>query len=1449
MKLSNPLKFGIATVLTGIIILFLVIYVEQKTISVSKENIPLVALAEHIKNKSKDAHVWFEKAMRRDKSAVFQIEMYSSLDSTVKLFKQVLEGGETELGVFHKTTNIEIFNTINQLLQNSIEIKLLAEQRMELIMKKSVYDKRKNKKVKTPVLAKGEEVGGTLDQEFDASYEKLQGNYEGLATLIKLKVQQDEKVLNNLFWISILLITVVFGVFCFLMYRLLKTERKAGNALRVGEERFRTIFEEAPLGIALIDSVTGVIHEINPKYSEIIGRKKEEMNNMNWMSITHPDDLQESLAKKKLMNETKLKSFKISKRYIHSNGSVIWGDVSIARIETENKSQNLHLCMVQDITEHKRSEEKIKESQENYRSLVDNVTDIIMTADLEDKITFINFTGGGYTGEQVIGRSVYEMVSPEYHDLVKKIHTSVKENKTAQSYETMAVGADGVSKWFLTNVGPVFSDDKVIGITLFTKDITKRKQTEEALKTSENELRGMFACMDDLIFELSNEGTYLKVGPTNPSLLFKPADSLLGKRLDEVFPEKEAQRFISKIKQALSEKKALQLEYSIPINNETLSFEATLSPLTEVSVLCIARDVTARKKMENLLKEKEQNALLLRHASQVPGALYQFQISPDGKFLFPFVSQGIAELYEVSPEEVMRDGAKLFNCVHPDDLEGLMFSINQSLKTFENWKYEYRIILPLKGTRWIRGNSKPEKLPDGSTLWHGYLADITEPEEAKKALQISKDKQEAVFNGSNDAITLLTRKGYFDCNPKTLEMFGMSNKKEFIESHPSDYSPAFQPDGQESFIKANAMIEIAFENGVNRFEWMHQRKNGNAFPCEVLLSAFNYGNERVLQATVHDITHRKLAEKRLTESEALLASILETLPVAVFCKDIKNDFKFSVWNKKAEGIFGLKAEECIGKSDYDFFSKKDADWYRKNDQETIKMTGILDIPEEVVESSNKKVIVHTKKIIVRDMEGNPRFLLGVSEDITERKLAEKRLLEYKHFFDNSADFSCIANTEGYFETLNQNFEKTLGYSENELLENQFLSFVHPDDIDSTLKEIEKLKTGTITTRFVNRYRKKDGSYLWFSWNTTPNQETGKLYAIARDITEQKEAEEKIKKSEEKYRSVVENAVDMIITFDRSSLITFANHLRPGTRVEDVLGKSIYNLVPEAYRGHVKEKVEKVFESKSPQSYELPGKHLDGSSAWYSANMGPVFSGDKVSGITLILRDVTDRKKAEEKIQQSLKEKEVLLQEVHHRVKNNLQIMLSILNLQYANITDKKLLDLVRDIRSRIKAMSFIHELLYQTNDFSSINFSEYITNITNNLLYSYSQDHTIDLKLDVGTVFLDLDRAIPCGLIINEIVTNSLKYGFIYREKGEVSISLTQKNELIQLIIADNGSGLPDNVDYRNTESLGMQLVVTLVQQLNGEISLDNSNGAKYTITFKTITKPEIPQLEKLKIG
>jgi len=211
-----------------------------------------------------------------------------------------------------------------------------------------------------------------------------------------------------------------------------------------------------------------------------------------------------------------------------------------------------------------------------------------------------------------------------------------------------------------------------------------------------------------------------------------------------------------------------------------------------------------------------------------------------------------------------------------------------------------------------------------------------------------------------------------------------------------------------------------------------------------------------------------------------------------------------------------------------------------------------------------------------------------------------------------------------------------------------------------------------------------------------------------------------------------------------------------------------------------------------------------------------------------------RKCAEEQLKASLQEKEVLLKEIHHRVKNNLQIISSLLNLQSEYIQDKQYLELFKISQNRIKSMALIHEKLYQSKDLARIEFAEYIQDLVNSLFGSYKvNSDTITLKIDVEQVFLGLDAAIPCGLILNELVLNSLKHAFPTGNSGEINIQFYLNNEnKFNLIISDNGIGFPQDFDFINAESLGLQLVNALTNQLEGTIELNGRVGVEFKITF-----------------
>jgi PAS domain S-box-containing protein len=226
------------------------------------------------------------------------------------------------------------------------------------------------------------------------------------------------------------------------------------------------------------------------------------------------------------------------------------------------------------------------------------------------------------------------------------------------------------------------------------------------------------------------------------------------------------------------------------------------------------------------------------------------------------------------------------------------------------------------------------------------------------------------------------------------------------------------------------------------------------------------------------------------------------------------------------------------------------------------------------------------------------------------------------------------------------------------------------------------------------------------------------------------------------------------------------------------------------------------------------------------------TAELASAVTALQAEIAERKRVEQQMLSSLQEKEVLLKEIHHRVKNNLQIISSLLSLQSEKISGKDPAMTFRESQDRIRSMALIHEKLYQARDISHVDFAEYVRSLTAYLWRSYVTGPGIELVVDIEDISLDIDKAIPCGLIINELVSNSFKYAFRDGRQGKVRITLSRCGKGNTLVVSDTGAGLPPGVDFRDTPSLGLQLVNTLVSQLEGTIELTGDSGTTFTITF-----------------
>lgn len=367
--------------------------------------------------------------------------------------------------------------------------------------------------------------------------------------------------------------------------------------------------------------------------------------------------------------------------------------------------------------------------------------------------------------------------------------------------------------------------------------------------------------------------------------------------------------------------------------------------------------------------------------------------------------------------------------------------------------------------------------------------------------------------------------------------------------------------------------------------------------------------------------------------------------------------------------------------------------------------------------------------------------------------------------------------------------------------------------------------------------------LWFLTQISPVMDkdghvTG-VVAFARNITERKVAEESLRLANillERTFASLKEAV-CVIDVSTQSIITCNAAVEQifGYKKEEVVGRTLEFLhVDRTNYEAFKQRLSMALKGEGLFNAEFPARRKDGTSIVTEYTVTE--TSDDSSGravLVIVVRDITERKRAEEQLKGALKEKEVLLKEIHHRVKNNLAVISSLLNMQSKYIKDKKTLEIFRESQNRVKTMALIHTKLYQSSDLARIDFGDYLRKLSSDLLASYRlEPDTVTLNLDLENIYLDVSVAIPCGLIINELLSNALKHAFPQGRKGEVRISLRVEEETITLTVSDDGIGFPEGIDFRNTESLGLQLVTALVMQLGGEIDLKREAGTTFTISF-----------------
>lgn len=603
-----------------------------------------------------------------------------------------------------------------------------------------------------------------------------------------------------------------------------------------------------------------------------------------------------------------------------------------------------------------------------------------------------------------------------------------------------------------------------------------------------------------------------------------------------------------------------------------------------------------------------------------------------------------------------------------------------------------------------------------------------------------------------------------------------------------------------------------------------------------------------LIGSFQDITERKNHVLELQKSEEKYKFLFEHSPIPMIVFNVDNDKIIGVNNASLE-MYGYSEEEFKNMHSYDLRPQKDIEEYKRQMKRyVVEFDGTRyyqNITHLAKNGRKYTVDIHARYITIGDDKAN----IVLVTDVTQKHEYEKELLQTNKILNtliNSAPVGLMmVDREGVVNSFwNATAEKMFGWSKSEVMGN-VLPYVPQEKKEEFQYNLAKLFSENKSQILEIERVRKNGSTIFLKEFVTPiEDEAGNIYSLmilSEDITEKKKVEQDLINSERKYRTLVEASHDLIWRIDGLGNFTFINNACTeilGYTPSDLIGKSFIPLIPDSIASETIDVHLNVMAGKSFDTFPLQMITKDGELRYLSGKAHPIYDNEGiVIGCLGTASDVTHLTNYQRQLEESIAEKDILIKEIHHRVKNNLAVISGLFVLQSMYTKDDRMLDILKESQSRIKSIATIHERLYQNDLFSSIEVKEYLEKLSGEINDTYRrEDRNIKVEVIGDRITLNVNHAVPFGILANELIINAFKYAFTESGEGVISLHLSKEQDgNIVFEVCDNGKGLPDDFDIDQLNSLGMTLVKTLTDQLEGTFEWHSKEdlGTLFRIRFK----------------